>query len=91
MKPKIGEYRVIPAGQSVWSIGLQETIQFASDAIVEITNTVENDEEYFFGKIKILFFNMSGHIPKMIDKTGGNVGPISMNKTKPYKKENYGK
>ena len=55
---KIGELRLIPSGTSVWSIGLQHTIKFDNDIIVEITNTVYSNDDYFYGKIAEVTFPM---------------------------------
>jgi len=85
---KISDYRLIPSGSGLWSIDLQANIYFKKDSIVEITNTIYGTDDYFYGKIKELLFDIPGFIPTYIDKVNGNIG-IEFSKTLPYTKKKY--
>ena len=84
-KMEIGELRLIPKGTKVWSIGLQMTVIFDEDVIVEVTNRIFGDENFFFGKMKMLLFNIPCHIPGLVDKANGDLGSVDIRKTLPYK------
>ena len=78
---KIGEYRLIPKGQMVWSIGLQSVISFDEDKIIKITNTCI-DSDQIFGTIQLVLFNFPGFIPS-IHETKNDVS-LSYNNTESY-------
>jgi len=79
---EIGELRLIPNETKVWSIALQEEIQFVHETIVEITNIPYGDKKYCFGKLKLVLFKETG-IPGIMDKSNGDV-TFLYNETTPY-------
>ena len=82
-KIEIGKYRLIPKGIVVFSTALQENIKFEKDVIVEIRNTIIGDKREFWGKLKMLLFNVPGCMPVLVDSVKGDIG-VSFDKTKPY-------
>ena len=82
---KIGDYRLLPKGNKIWSIALQKNVIFEENIIIEVTNTIFGDKTCFFGKMKVLLFNYPGYIPTLINTPNGDVGTININKTLPYK------
>ena len=86
MKEKL-EYRLIPSEEKVWSIALQKNVIFEEDIIVKITNRVIGDDDYVYGTIQILLFNIPGHIPTLLDQANGDIG-FSIGKTKKWKLPN---
>ena len=80
---KIGTYRLIPAGTTVFSISLQENIKFEKDIITSITNTVYFNDDFVFGTIQTLLFNLPGYIPTLISKNQGDIS-FKISDTKEY-------
>ena len=78
----IGNYRIILKGTYFWSIELQSMICMNQDNIVKITNTIHNNDDYFFGILQLELFKYT--IPVLLDKVNGNIG-ISFSKTIKYK------
>lgn len=78
---KIGDYRLLPKGESLWSIALQHTITFDKDVIIEITNSTGSSS--YFGEMRTLLFNLPGYIPTLIKNINGDV-LVDINKTTPY-------
>jgi len=84
---KIGEYRIIPQGTWIWSIALQETIAIQTHAVVKITNTIIDDDDYFYGTLQIQHFSPNPLINNSFsDKTNGEVG-VSFKITHKYDTE----
>lgn len=81
VEAEIGEYRLLPKGESLWAIGIQHNVTFDKDVIIELTNTTGSSS--YFGKMKILLFNLPGQIPTLIDNIHGDV-MVEINKTIPY-------
>ena len=78
---KIGEYRIIPKGTYFWSLPLQSMICMDKDCVVKLTNTVHNNNDYFYGILQLELFKFM--IPGLTDKTNGEIG-MSYNKTNNY-------
>lgn len=68
---KIGELRLIPKGKALFSIALQENIKIEKDVVVEITNTLIDNSEFFFGKIKDI--SNSIHFVSSRDRQNGDI------------------
>jgi hypothetical protein len=54
---KVGDLRLIPKGTVVWSVSLQENVSFERDIPIKITNTIYNNDEYFYGILQLELFN----------------------------------
>ena len=80
---KIGGYRLLPKGEPFFSIALQENITLETDTVIEVTNKLIGNDTYYFGKIKLLLFNIPGYIPGLIDKANGEVS-FNITKTTEY-------
>lgn len=78
----IGEYRMIPKGTKVWSTQNQTNILFDEDVIFEITNTCYGSD-VVFGIQKQLIFDLTGHIPTLINR-GYDEWSVSYSKTLLY-------
>ena len=57
---------------------------FEEDVIVEITNRIIGEKNFFFGKMKMLLFNFPGYIPGLVDKCNADLC-LDFRATKNYK------
>lgn len=71
-KIEIGDYRLFPKGEMLFSIALQENISFEKDIVIEVEHSIIGSDKFFFGKIKILF-GVGTQLPGISDKTNGGV------------------
>lgn len=60
---------------------LQENVSFEKDLPVKITNTVYNNDDYFYGMLQLELFKH--RFPGLVDKANGDVG-LSYKETKKY-------
>lgn len=81
---KIGSYRLIPSGASVWSIANQSQIIVSEDTIVEVAHTCHGNDGVFVKPMQLLF-NMPGQIPTLIGR-GKDEWSLSYSATLPYTK-----
>lgn len=79
----IGEYRILPAKTEVWSISLQSMISFKDEQIIELTNGVYTDDNYYFAKLKIIY-GIGLQIPGIGDRPNGEIG-LNIKGLKKYK------
>ena len=78
----VGDYRLLLKGNKVFSIGLQQTVYFDKDIILEVINTTGSDS--YFGKMKNLYFNnRAGYTPILTDNIHGQV-TFEIQDTAPY-------
>jgi hypothetical protein len=66
----IDKYFLIPAGQKVWSIALQETIIFERDVVAQVTNTVYGSDDYIYGIVQERLWSDSS----LLNKKHGDIG-----------------
>jgi len=70
----MSEFRMIPAKTKVWLISIQENVFFDNDIPVKITNRIIGEDDYVYGTLQLLLFNIPGMIPTVLDKVNGDVG-----------------
>jgi len=75
---KVGDFRTIPAGSSVWSICNQSDIIVTKDIIIEITHTSTIDD-IIIAKPKQVLFNSA------LIGLGKDEYCLGYSKTKPFK------
>lgn len=54
----IDKIYVLPAGEKVFSIALQENIRFEKDIYVKVTNTIYNSDDCVFGNKQLRMHNL---------------------------------
>lgn len=81
----IGDLRLLPKGTVVKSLALQEQITFSEDKVVEVTGLVNNNSNWFVGKLKLILFARPGQTPSVLDQANGDLGCMLIKNTLPFK------
>jgi len=76
-KVKIGDRYLMPAGTKLWFIDLQQSFITTKKYVIEVTNTIANDDVSFFGDLYEVVFEYQ--IPGLLKvHHGETMGKLDM-------------